>query len=76
MIWQEPVCPKSRKFSILELFGKHSFVNVIIILSVMLILLSLTGDQYALLMKFIDHVYDNQVIDDLTVKIILPEGAK
>ena len=26
-------------------------------------------------MKFIDHVFDDQVIDHLTVKIILPEGS-
>jgi oligosaccharyltransferase complex subunit alpha (ribophorin I) len=24
----------------------------------------------------VDHVFDEQVIDSLTVKIILPEGAK
>ncbi|XP_077384693.1 dolichyl-diphosphooligosaccharide--protein glycosyltransferase subunit 1 [Festucalex cinctus] len=34
------------------------------------------GDQYALKMRLIDHVYDDQVIDSMTVKIILPEGAK
>ncbi|XP_061428830.1 dolichyl-diphosphooligosaccharide--protein glycosyltransferase subunit 1 [Lethenteron reissneri] len=34
------------------------------------------GEQYALKMRFVDHVFDDQVIDDLTVKIILPEGAK
>ena len=34
-----------------------------------------TGDKYALVMKFIDHVFDDQVIDHLTVKIILPEGS-
>ncbi|XP_043934347.1 dolichyl-diphosphooligosaccharide--protein glycosyltransferase subunit 1 [Protopterus annectens] len=34
------------------------------------------GDQYALKMRFVDHVFDDQVIDSLTVKIILPEGAK
>jgi len=26
-------------------------------------------------MKFVDHVFDDQVIDHLTVKIILPEGS-
>ena len=26
-------------------------------------------------MKFVDHVFDDQVIDRLTVKIILPEGS-
>lgn len=34
------------------------------------------GDQYALKMRLVDHVYDDQVIDHMTVKIILPEGAK
>lgn len=34
------------------------------------------GDQYALKMRFVDHVYDDQVIDSLTVKLILPEGAR
>ncbi|XP_037535180.1 dolichyl-diphosphooligosaccharide--protein glycosyltransferase subunit 1 [Nematolebias whitei] len=34
------------------------------------------GDQYALKMRLVDHVYDDQVIDDMTMKIILPEGAK
>uniref|UniRef100_G3WVG4 Dolichyl-diphosphooligosaccharide--protein glycosyltransferase subunit 1 n=1 Tax=Sarcophilus harrisii TaxID=9305 RepID=G3WVG4_SARHA len=32
------------------------------------------GDQYALKMRFMDHVFDEQVTDSLTVKIILPEG--
>ncbi|XP_028679888.1 dolichyl-diphosphooligosaccharide--protein glycosyltransferase subunit 1 [Erpetoichthys calabaricus] len=34
------------------------------------------GDQYALKMRLVDHVFDDQLIDSLTVKIILPEGAK
>ncbi|XP_063797234.1 dolichyl-diphosphooligosaccharide--protein glycosyltransferase subunit 1 [Pseudophryne corroboree] len=34
------------------------------------------GDQYALRIRFIDHVFDEQIVDSLTVKIILPEGAK
>ncbi|KAM4650834.1 LOW QUALITY PROTEIN: dolichyl-diphosphooligosaccharide--protein glycosyltransferase subunit 1 [Discoglossus pictus] len=34
------------------------------------------GDQYSLKMRLIDHVFDEQVVDSLTVKIILPEGAK
>ncbi|KAK1337656.1 hypothetical protein QTO34_002289 [Cnephaeus nilssonii] len=34
------------------------------------------SDQYALKMRFVDHVFDEQVIDSLTVKIILPEGAR
>lgn len=35
-----------------------------------------SGDQYALVMKFIDHVFDDQLVDQLTVKVILPEGCK
>lgn len=31
------------------------------------------GNNYALKMKFIDHIYDDQLIEHLTVKIILPE---
>ncbi|KAJ3602960.1 hypothetical protein NHX12_030704 [Muraenolepis orangiensis] len=38
--------------------------------------LYMLGDQYALKMRLVDHVYDDQVIDSLTVKLILPEGAK
>uniref|UniRef100_A0A8C1X8D4 Dolichyl-diphosphooligosaccharide--protein glycosyltransferase subunit 1 n=1 Tax=Cyprinus carpio TaxID=7962 RepID=A0A8C1X8D4_CYPCA len=34
------------------------------------------GDQYALKMRLVDHIYDDQVIDQLTVKLILPEGAR
>ncbi|XP_061641487.1 dolichyl-diphosphooligosaccharide--protein glycosyltransferase subunit 1 [Phyllopteryx taeniolatus] len=34
------------------------------------------GDQYALKMRLVDHIYDDQVVDNMTVKIILPEGAK
>ncbi|KAM4588308.1 dolichyl-diphosphooligosaccharide--protein glycosyltransferase subunit 1 [Odontesthes bonariensis] len=34
------------------------------------------GDQYALKMRLVDHVYDDQVIDYMTMKIILPEGAR
>ncbi|XP_016375830.1 dolichyl-diphosphooligosaccharide--protein glycosyltransferase subunit 1-like [Sinocyclocheilus rhinocerous] len=34
------------------------------------------GDQYALKIRVVDHVYDDQVIDQLTVKLILPEGAR
>ena len=35
-----------------------------------------TGDDYTLEMRLIDHVFDDMVIDELLVKIILPEGAK
>ena len=35
-----------------------------------------TGNQYLLNMRFIDHVFDNQFVEKVTVKIILPEGAR
>ncbi|VDQ09767.1 unnamed protein product [Trichobilharzia regenti] len=31
------------------------------------------GSQFALAMRFVDHVYENQVVQDLTLKIVLPE---
>ncbi|XP_046542465.1 dolichyl-diphosphooligosaccharide--protein glycosyltransferase subunit 1-like [Haliotis rubra] len=34
------------------------------------------GDKYALKMRLVDHVYDDMIVDELTVRIILPEGAK
>lgn len=34
-----------------------------------------SGDQYVLQMRFVDHVFDDSVVDKATVKIILPEGA-
>lgn len=34
------------------------------------------GDNYALKMRFVDHIFDDMVVDQVTVKIILPEGAK
>jgi len=34
------------------------------------------GDKYVLVMRFIDHVYDDQVIDHMSLRIVLPEGAK
>lgn len=33
------------------------------------------GTSFVLKIPFIDHIYDNQVIESATVKIILPEGA-
>lgn len=35
-----------------------------------------SGDQYTLVMRLLDHVFDDMVIDELVVKIILPEGSK
>lgn len=34
------------------------------------------GSGYTLKMPFLDHVFDNQVVDEIVVKIILPEGSK
>lgn len=31
------------------------------------------GDRFALRMRFIDHVFDDQVVDHFTLKVILPE---
>ncbi|XP_066996826.2 dolichyl-diphosphooligosaccharide--protein glycosyltransferase subunit 1 [Anabrus simplex] len=33
------------------------------------------GDDYLLKMRFLDHVFDDMVVDQITTKIILPEGA-
>jgi len=33
------------------------------------------GDNFALKMKFVDHIFDDQIVDEITVKIILPEGS-
>lgn len=35
-----------------------------------------SGDKYVLKIRFIDHVYDDQVVDYATVRVILPEGCK
>lgn len=34
------------------------------------------GDQYVLRMRLMDHVFDDMVVDELVVRIILPEGSK
>lgn len=34
-----------------------------------------SGEDYFLKMRLIDHLYDNMIIEDLTVCIILPEGS-
>jgi len=33
------------------------------------------GDNYMLKMRLIDHVYDDMVIDEVTTKVVLPEGS-
>ncbi|XP_026671948.1 dolichyl-diphosphooligosaccharide--protein glycosyltransferase subunit 1 [Ceratina calcarata] len=35
-----------------------------------------SNDQYTLEMRLLDHVFDDMVVDELVVKIILPEGSK
>lgn len=35
-----------------------------------------SGDDFTLEMRLIDHVFDDMVVDELVVKIILPEGAR
>lgn len=34
-----------------------------------------SGEDYLLKMRLIDHLYDNMIIEDVTVRIILPEGS-
>lgn len=34
------------------------------------------GDQYTLEMRLLDHVFDDMVVDEMVLKIILPEGAR
>lgn len=33
------------------------------------------GDQYKLKMRFVDHIYDDQIVDHMTLRVILPEGV-
>ncbi|RWS06916.1 Dolichyl-diphosphooligosaccharide--protein glycosyltransferase subunit 1-like protein [Dinothrombium tinctorium] len=33
------------------------------------------GSQYVLRIPFVDHIFDNSIIDDALVSVILPEGA-
>ncbi|GFQ66461.1 dolichyl-diphosphooligosaccharide--protein glycosyltransferase subunit 1 [Trichonephila clavata] len=34
------------------------------------------GDKYVLKMRFVDHVFDDSIVEQCTVKVILPEGSK
>jgi len=34
------------------------------------------GDSYALKMRFVDHIFDDMVVDEAVIKVILPEGVK
>jgi len=38
-------------------------------------LLFISGSNYVLKIPFLDHVYDDMVVDKLTLKVILPEGV-
>lgn len=35
-----------------------------------------SGSNFALRMRVVDHVFDNQIMDEVTVRVILPEGSK
>lgn len=35
-----------------------------------------SGSHFVLKMRFVDHIFDDQVIDEAKLKVILPEGAK
>ncbi|KAK7789847.1 hypothetical protein R5R35_003758 [Gryllus longicercus] len=34
-----------------------------------------SGDDYLLRMRFIDHIFDDMIVEEVTTKIILPEGS-
>ena len=34
------------------------------------------GEKYALNMRLIDHIFDDMLVEDMTLRVILPEGAK
>lgn len=35
-----------------------------------------SGDNYLLKMRIIDHVFDDMTIDELQLTVILPEGVR
>ncbi|XP_020289035.1 dolichyl-diphosphooligosaccharide--protein glycosyltransferase subunit 1 [Pseudomyrmex gracilis] len=35
-----------------------------------------SGDQYTLEMRLLDHIFDDMVVDEMVLKIILPEGSR
>ncbi|KAL6429445.1 hypothetical protein ACFW04_008245 [Cataglyphis niger] len=35
-----------------------------------------SGDQYTLEMRLLDHIFDDMIVDEIVLKIILPEGAR
>lgn len=34
------------------------------------------GNHYGLKMRFMDHIYDNQYVEDMRLSIVLPEGSR
>lgn len=38
--------------------------------------LYLPGNNYELKMRFVDHIFDDFIVDHFTLRIILPEGSK
>jgi len=34
------------------------------------------GEQYALKMRFLDHVFEDQVVDEMVLQVVLPEGVR
>lgn len=35
-----------------------------------------SGDEYTLEMRLLDHIFDDMIVDEIVLKIILPEGAR
>lgn len=35
-----------------------------------------SGDEYILEMRLLDHIFDDMVVDEIVLKIVLPEGAR
>ena len=35
-----------------------------------------SGEKFALNMRLVDHIFDDMLVEDMTLKVILPEGAK
>ena len=35
-----------------------------------------SGNSFALKVRLVDHLFDNAVVENLKVKVILPEGSK
>ena len=54
-----------------------SCVNFVINQKLMLVYFfpNFTGSKYVLKMRIIDHIYDEFVVDNLALRIILPEGC-